>query len=261
MKIQTNTFIFSFLTHTALVGCAFALSQQAMPDKPPIVVNFTLEQTASPTQATSSPQSGEENNGAREDIAVEKTPTEPPKEIVEKPVEKDKPDVLPKKKAAVQKIKRKPVEKTVPTDSPLPAPVTSSEPLSSSAHSVNAGDEGVISPLPKTAAGHGGQSTGKDTASPGGQYLQKNYEYIRKHIMDNLSYPALAQKMGWRGKVLVSFIINVGGDVEAVTIISSCGHELLDTNVIKTIHKAAPFPKPPERAQIILPIVYDLKST
>ncbi|MBV5328120.1 MAG: hypothetical protein JZU65_10850 [Chlorobium sp.] len=120
MKTQTNTFIFSFLTHTVLVGCAFALSQQAMPDKPPIVVNFTLEQTASPTQATSSPQSGEENNGVREDIAVEKTPTEPPKEIVEKPVEKDKPDVLPKKKAAVQKIKRKPVERAVPTDSPLP---------------------------------------------------------------------------------------------------------------------------------------------
>ena len=91
--------------------------------------------------------------------------------------------------------------------------------------------------------------------------MQGNYEYIRKHIMESLIYPAVAQKRGWRGKVLVSFVINEGGEVEDITIVTSCGHDLLDSNVISTIHKAAPFPKPPERAQIILPIVYDLKST
>lgn len=254
MKTLTNTFIFSFMAHTALVGCAFALSRQTMPDKPPIVVNFTLEQSASPAQATSSPQSGE-------DTTVKKTPTEPPKETVEKPVVNNKPDVPPQKKAAVQKIKRKPVEKAIPTDSTPPTPVESSEPLSSNPDNVHAGGGDVISPPPQAAAGRRGHSTGKDTATAGGQYLQKNYDYIRKHIMESLTYPAMAQRMGWRGQVLVSFIINVGGDVEDVTIMSSCGHEVLDTNVVKTIHRAAPFPKPPERAQIILPIVYDLKST
>lgn len=264
MKTQTKTLILSCLTHSAFLGCAFALNQQAVAEKPPIVINFTMEQAPFPTQEAAPAGEG---NGARqtvphEDIAVEKTIPEPPREIVEKSVVKEKRAIATKKTPVTRKITKKPAEEPAPAEIPPPAPDESSEPSSATAETAALG-EGVPnhSAPSQTAPGHGGPGSGKDTTTAGGQYLQKNYEYIRKHIMDNLIYPATAQRMGMRGKVLVSFIINEGGDVDTVTIVSSCGHELLDTNVINTIHKAAPFPKPPERAQVILPIVYDLKSS
>jgi len=264
MKTQTKTLIFSCLAHSAFLGCAFALNPQAIPEKAPVVIDFTLQQAPFPTQAAA--PAGEEN-GARqtvphEDVAVEKTIPEPPREIVEKSVVKEKRVIATKKTPVTRKITKKPAEEPAPVETPPPAPDESSEPASATADTAPHG-EGELnnSAPPQAATGHGGLDAGKAAATAGGQYLQKNYAYIRKHIMDHLIYPATAQRMGMRGKVLVSFIINEGGDVDDVTIVTSCGHELLDTNVINTIHKAAPFPKPPEKAQIILPIVYDLKSS
>ncbi len=243
MKAQSKALTLSLLAHAAFVGCTFALSQQAVALKPPIIINFTMEAASN------------------EDTAVAKAPAEPLDEIVKKPEVREKQIILPKKKEVVRKLKKTPVQESVPAPIPSPAPVQEPSEAASAVDDSTAQEGGEANATPAQAAsGHGGQSMGNDGSSESGQYLQKNYEYIRKHIMDNLIYTAAAQRMGMRGKVMVSFIINMGGDVEALTILSSCGHELLDANVIKTIHKAAPFPKPPARAKIILPIVYELKS-
>lgn len=262
MKPRNKALLFSLFVHAAFVGCAFALSWQAIPDKPPVVIDFTLEQ-APPGQA---PAAGTGSSGAQEavphkEVVVEKSAPEPSKEIMEQPVVKERQVFPPKKMSVARKIKMKPVAESVPADTPSPVPVESSElsPAIAAASVTGAGAQNTAPP--QTASGNGGRNTGNDAATAGGEYLQGNYEYIRKHIMESLIYPAVAQKRGWRGKVLVSFVINEGGEVEDITIVTSCGHDLLDSNVISTIHKAAPFPKPPEKAQIILPIVYDLKST
>jgi periplasmic protein TonB len=76
--------------------------------------------------------------------------------------------------------------------------------------------------------------------------------------MSNLIYPTQAKKMGWKGQVTVSFIICEKGTVEGVRIIKSSGHKILDENVAFTIREVQPFPKPPVRAEIIIPVIYRL---
>jgi protein TonB len=77
--------------------------------------------------------------------------------------------------------------------------------------------------------------------------------------MKHLKYPQIAKKMGWKGKVVVSFLIKENGNVENSKILTSSGYEVLDRNVMETIHEVQPFPKPPVRAELIIPVVYALR--
>ncbi len=265
MKTRNKALTISLLVHASFVGCALALSGQAIPAKPAVVIDFNLEQ-ALPGQATAAAPTGAKHDGAPEmaphqETAVEKTAPAPSPKIREELAVQEKPVLAPKKMRVARKIKMQPKEEPVPAAPAVHFPLESSQPSPAIAAASAPGAAAQDSAPPQAASNHEGRSNGHEEASAGGRYVQGNYEYIRKHIMESLIYPAVAQKRGWRGKVLVSFVINEGGEVEDITIVTSCGHDLLDSNVISTIHKAAPFPKPPERAQIILPIVYDLKST
>lgn len=111
----------------------------------------------------------------------------------------------------------------------------------------------------------GGSGKGHGTGSGDGnilfeRYLAEHYAYIRNLIMRRLKYPPIARKMGWRGKVVVSFLIKESGHVENTRIISSSGYEVLDRNVLSTIREAQPFPRPPVMAELIIPIAYRLES-
>lgn len=90
-------------------------------------------------------------------------------------------------------------------------------------------------------------------------YLKDHFGYIRDTIMKNLSYPSSARRMGWEGKVLVSFIINNDGFVSDIKIVESSGFGVLDRNAVETVKKSSPFPKPPVRAVLIMPVVYKLR--
>lgn len=90
-------------------------------------------------------------------------------------------------------------------------------------------------------------------------YLQMNYEYIRKIISSNLSFPDSARKRQLSGKIEVSFLVGKDGRVDDIHLVSSSGHAILDKNVIQAIRRSAPFPAPPEQARITLPITFRLK--
>jgi periplasmic protein TonB len=118
-----------------------------------------------------------------------------------------------------------------------------------------------------TGIGSGsGSSTGRgrgraeSSESPRNRYLREHFEYIRDLILKNLSYPPMAKRLGWSGNVKVSFIIREDGRVEAVKIVETSGYDLLDKNVVETIHEAQPFPRPPVRAELVIPVTYTLKS-
>lgn len=91
------------------------------------------------------------------------------------------------------------------------------------------------------------------------RYLKEHFTYIRDIITRNISYPFMARKMGWSGKVTVSFVITEDGSVRDVKIIESSGFDVLDRNALDTIRKVSPFPRPPVEAEVIVPIVYRLK--
>jgi protein TonB len=116
-----------------------------------------------------------------------------------------------------------------------------------------------------------GSGTGNaQTASVGGpgqsvehmrnRYLKEQFEYIKKMIEKNLVYPDKARRMGWSGIVVVSFIILENGHVSNEKIVRSSGYEVLDNNVIATIKRIEPFPKPPVSAELKIPITYRLEE-
>jgi periplasmic protein TonB len=111
-----------------------------------------------------------------------------------------------------------------------------------------------------TAAGNGAPSS----EGPGGsgmkksEYLRKNFSYIRDLIQKNVIYPPLARRMGWEGKVTVSFVIFSDGRVSDIKVKESSGRAILDNSAIETVRKASPFPVPPTEAQIMVPILYKL---
>ncbi len=110
----------------------------------------------------------------------------------------------------------------------------------------------------------GGTGRGHGTGSGDGnvlvrQYLAEHYAYIKELIMKHLKYPPMAKKMGWKGKVVVAFAIKENGNTENSKIVTSSGYEILDRNVLSVIKEVQPFPKPPARADLAIPITYILE--
>ena len=89
-------------------------------------------------------------------------------------------------------------------------------------------------------------------------YLKKNFFYIRDLIQKNITYPRVARQMGWQGKVTVSFLILNDGRISNIKVKQSSGKDILDNNAVETIKRASPFPPPPVKAEITVPVVYAL---
>ncbi|WP_420266888.1 TonB family protein [Candidatus Magnetominusculus dajiuhuensis] len=120
-----------------------------------------------------------------------------------------------------------------------------------------------------TSAGERGIADGTEpvsaTSSPAAttesmeiKYVKAHFGAIRNAITSKLSYPPTARRMGWSGTVKVSFVVNEDGGVSNVKVIETSGHELLDNSAVDTITRGSPYPKPPCRAEIVMPIKFRL---
>jgi protein TonB len=69
----------------------------------------------------------------------------------------------------------------------------------------------------------------------------------------------MARRMGWEGKVVISFLVLSDGSVRHVRVVQGSGHSALDRGAVEAVRKAAPFPRPPAEAEIITPVVYRLE--
>ncbi len=107
------------------------------------------------------------------------------------------------------------------------------------------------------AGGTGGQGKSQEQLRSG--YLKEHFSYIKDIIQKNIGYPPRARRMGWTGRVVVSFIINESGRTSNERIVESSGFDVLDGNVIDTVRAVTPFPRPPVKAELRIPIVYRLE--
>lgn len=74
------------------------------------------------------------------------------------------------------------------------------------------------------------------------------------------SYPRQAVRMRLTGEVLVEFMWLTSGKLQAVRILRSSGHELLDHNVFKVLARASKeFPSYKENIRIQIPVVYNIR--
>ncbi len=224
----------SLLLHGAAISLVFALSSSLAKQDKPIVIDFTLvEPSAPPAPPTNVPQEKAETTIIAKSIPL---PT-PPKQKTTTPAPASEPEgpipVIMKQKEA------------------LPAP-----PEQAPATATNAvpGGTGMAGTSRTT-----GISTGDSAEQLSNKYRAENFVYIKKIIEKNLSYPRRAQRMGWTGRVVVSFDVLKNGHVRDIRIIKSTGYDLLDSNLVETIRKVEPFPRPPISVTLNMPITYELR--
>jgi protein TonB len=111
---------------------------------------------------------------------------------------------------------------------------------------------------------NGESSTGTTKTDPASAdrgksaYLREQFTYIRNTVMRRLAYPDHARRMGWSGKVLISFIVAEDGTVHSVKTLKRSGFPLLDSGAVEAVMRAAPFPRPPLRVEVILPVSFRL---
>lgn len=121
-----------------------------------------------------------------------------------------------------------------------------------------------------TAAGGTGsaQGNGQSGSAPAAaetketlqkRYLREHFAYIRDLIGKELRYPRQAIRMNWSGRVTVSFLVLVDGSVTELRVSHSSGVSLLDRNALETVERAAPFPRPPVSARLVMPVDYILE--
>ncbi|MDF1615058.1 energy transducer TonB [Desulfurivibrio dismutans] len=175
-------------------------------------------------------------------------PPKPPVELAEARPLKSAPDML----LPITEPEPEPAPVAPPEPAEMPAPEITSEP--------------VAPPPPVTAAdpGDGAGEPAAPSAAAGSppptvdQYLEANFRYIMEDIQQGIVYPRLARRMGWEGKVVISFVVLEDGRVEDVEVVESSGFSLLDENAVQTIKNTAPFPSPPARAILVVPVTYRL---
>jgi protein TonB len=256
MRYQTYGYSISFFVHAAGIFLLYSFCQFVPIETKTLLIDFSTFSVPKPA-----PMVAKAVLPAR----PKSVPPPPEKKIV-----KEKP---PKPIAKIQPAKRK--TKVIRPQPEAPAVVLPPEPEPEPEVAAE-----VVEPAPDPAPTRVANSEenltaqvtrgpiATDTApadavaqsSPMGkkQYIKAHFLYIKDDIQKNISYPRLARKMGWEGKVVISFIICEDGTVINVKIVKSSGFALLDKNAVESIKKAVPFPSPPVRAELVVPVSYRL---
>jgi protein TonB len=198
-------------------------------------------------------------------------PAPPPKPPVERQVER------PVKKREGPKPAPAPKPRLVPAPEPVPPPVPATArdtPLPEMPAALaddallNQEEAGVtekqaFSPqspgISGSETGRGGSGTTEPPPTAREIYLKEHFTYIRDRVMENVSYPMIARRKGWSGQVVVSFVIFRDGNVDDLRVVSSSGYGILDRCALDAVTRSCPFPPPPTRAEISLPIRFQLQ--
>jgi len=249
MNTQFRASVFSFAVH-ALIFTAVLVLSRSMPANKILVLDFSLAGVH------------ESKAGADSD-----TPRQAPARKQKLPAESRKAKVTGRK-SEIKEAEPIPVQPSSDDAAAVPVsdrhqPVLSEAPpdmhhretvVDTLEGEANASSEGIKQDAGTVSGGNAAEIT--EGAKAG--YLREHFTYIRDRIMKNLSYPQAARKMGWSGKVTISFVICENGNAEDIKIIESSGFGILDRSAVETLRKVLPFPEPPLRAQIVIPIAYKL---
>jgi protein TonB len=91
-------------------------------------------------------------------------------------------------------------------------------------------------------------------------FLRERLSVISNIVQRHINYPPIARRMGWEGRVLVSFVLEPNGDIRDLKVLKSCGYEVLDKEALDAIRRSyREFPKPPVSVVVKLPINFRLE--
>jgi len=250
MNVRQESLIISLLLHGGFLFLVYALSASfAQPGKI-IKIDFTLNEPAPGPPSPKPPGP-----------AVQKAPRAmPPKQVAISPrsaaKEVPKPAVRPSAPLAPATELAGPVSIAAARRETLPVPGAT---YSNEGGTTTGGGTG-----PATTGSIGGTGGGGGGGGGGGtdqlrsKYRKEHFEYIRRIIQENIVYPDRAQRNGWEGQVVVMFSVMQNGRVKDIRIRKSSGYGILDENVVETIRKVEPFPRPPVAVELVIPVAYRL---
>lgn len=85
------------------------------------------------------------------------------------------------------------------------------------------------------------------------RYVESNFNCILVNIRRHLKYPDYARRKKLTGVARFAFVIKRDGTTENFRIKESSGHDILDEAAQRAIERAAPFPRPPVPALLVVP--------
>lgn len=240
---QLKSFSWSFAIHALILMTIFGISRH-MPSNKPVVIDFSIEDSEVQTtnEIPGKPQI------KRETTSIKKT--------APSPAINEKHEIRQETRSYEPSPQQEAVsEDQAPVDTPHPIHDSAQE----KAQDTRTVQSGNLSDISNTATESSSDiSTGDTHEKSKARYIELNYAHIKDRIQKSISYPLMARKMGMEGKVIISFIVRENGEAEEMKILKSSGFSLLDKNVIETIKKILPFPTPPVRAELIVPVTYRL---
>lgn len=239
--------IVSLTLHGGAIALVYALSSSIAQSTRPIEINFTLVESAGPPSP--------------EPPAAAPKPRSEPRAPSRKP--------LPPVRENRRSVAKPPTATRTPLPRGAAAQPQGSVPVFANPNPIPpAPVQQASSPAASGSGGGGGATTGAALATGGGSgisadqlrssYRSEHFAYIKKIIEENLTYPPRAQRLGWSGNCVVEFVVQANGHAKDIRVIKGTGYELLDENVIETIRKVAPFPKPPIPVKLTIPFTYSL---
>lgn len=91
-------------------------------------------------------------------------------------------------------------------------------------------------------------------------FLREKLSVISNIVQKRINYPTIAKRMGWEGRVLISFVLEPSGEIKELRVLKSSGYDILDREAVDTIKRSyREFPKPPISVLIKLPIAFRLE--
>ncbi|GFO61907.1 hypothetical protein GMST_42320 [Geomonas silvestris] len=235
----------SFTLHLVLaLALTLAVSRQVQPVHPVTISLEYLDLPDLPRPKTApSPQRPE----LRPPLPASTSAPVPVREPAPVPVQLKSPATQPTPVAVPLPLQ--PAAERVPAPGP-PRDAQRPEPATVGSASAPPASAAPVATPPPAPAAH------RETAQQ--HYVKEHFAYIRDLVTRRLAYPPLARRMNWSGKTVVSFVIQEDGSISTLKVVESSRHAILDQSALDTVRAVAPFPKPPVRAEIVLPVHFAL---
>lgn len=240
MREQNKAFAYSVAIHLIMLILVFGVMRATTMERNTLIIDFSLgDQPEAKHSAQPFCRSGSKSGTAGAHRPI-------PAKIAEQ-------NVSPAKDVVMQQAPQ--THQVTETENQVKAPTP--EPAQRPAPDAGAG-------APRYGNGYGSSGSpsfsgpGNGMERPEMKYVKAHFSAIRNAIISKLSYPRFARRMGWTGTVKVSFVVNEDGSVSNVKVLETSGVEVLDNNALETISLGSPYPKPPCKAEIVMPITYRL---
>ncbi len=253
MNYQIKALQLSVALHAAAIAFFIIISNSLVSENKLLVVDLTLLDTAGTSGSHQGTLIGAKNNESRgRKAGIGK------KKISE--VESPTPETLQAEKQDIHKLASPDTQATVLAYSDKNMQIeTGAQGFGSMSSSQ--GNAKTVGPGGGTGSGIGSGIRGTSAGSSDSadfNYIRANFSYIKDMIDRKITYPQVARKMGWEGKVKISFVILSNGYAKDIKILEGSGKEILDKNAVEAVRTSSPFPRPPVAAQIIIPVLYKL---